>query len=229
MDQVRVGDVDSILGGGEGDAVGATEAVSHDANVARRRVKAVHLLRKLGLGPEALLVAIDGVGEPDGAVRVYDNIVWRIERPRMIVVQERGGFMRPFGVHVDEARRFAQGALGAQDKTIAVVGAAVCHVVALGASDFVTGEVGWGKEFDFGDDNGFVMGGDGIGRGVGKEVRGDEERIGRRVEHAGFVEVRSTRVIDQELKGRRWSEKVEKGIVVYEKRLGLWGVWRYWG
>lgn len=81
MNLVRVGDVGNVFRWGEADAIGATEAISHDANVARRRVKAVHLLRKLGLGPEALLVAIDGVGEPDGAVGVYDHVVWRVERP----------------------------------------------------------------------------------------------------------------------------------------------------
>lgn len=81
MDLVCVGDVGIVFGWGEADAIGATEAVSHDANVARRWVKAVHLLGKLGFGPEALLVAIDGVGEPDGTVRVYDHVVWRVERP----------------------------------------------------------------------------------------------------------------------------------------------------
>lgn len=137
--------------------------------------------------------------------------------------------MGPLGFHVDEARRFAQGALGAQDQTIAVVGAAISHIVALGATDFVSGEVGWGKELDFGDDNGFVMSGDCIGRGVGKLVRCDEEGIGWRVEHAGFVEIWSARVMNQELQSRRGTEKVEKGVVVNEKRFGLRGVWRYQG
>lgn len=86
MDQVRVSNIGGVFVWGEADAVGATEAVSHDTNVARRRIKAVHLLGKLGFGPEALLVAIDGVGEPDGAIRVYDNVVWGVERPRVIVV-----------------------------------------------------------------------------------------------------------------------------------------------
>lgn len=144
----------------------------------------------------------------------------------MVVVQECGGFVRPLSFHVDEARRFAQGALGTQDQTVTVIGAAVGHIVAFGAANFVTGEVGGGKEFDFGDDNGFVMGGDGIGRGVGKLVRGDEEGIGRRVEHAGFMEIRRARVMDQELEGGRGTEKVEKRVVVDEKRLGLRGVGR---
>lgn len=75
MDEVRVGDVDNVFGWGEADTVRTTEAVRHDTNVARRRVKAVHLLGKLGFRPEALLVAINGVGEPDGAIRVYDHVV----------------------------------------------------------------------------------------------------------------------------------------------------------
>lgn len=114
----------------------------------------------------------------------------------MVVVQKGGGFVRPLGFHVDQARRFAQGALSTQDQTIAIVGAAIGHIVSLGAADFVTGEVGGGKEFDLGDDNGFVMGGDGVGRGVGNLVRGNEEGVGRRVEYAGLVEIRMARIMD---------------------------------
>lgn len=73
------------------------------------------------------------------------------------------------------------------------------------------------------------MSGEGFRRGIGKLVRGDEEGVGRRVEHAGFVEIRSARVMDQELESRRGTEKVEEGVVVYEKGLDLRRIWRYQG
>lgn len=85
--------------------------------------------------------------------------------------------MRAFRFHVDEAGGFAEGALGAEDEAVAVVGAAVGHEVALGTADFVAGEVGGGEEFEFGDYDGFMGGGDGVGGGVGDLVRGDEEGV----------------------------------------------------
>ena len=101
--------------------------------------------------------------------------------------------------HVDEARRFTEGALSAEDEAVAVVGSAVGHVVALGAADFVAGEVGGRKEFEFGDYDSFMGGGDGVGGGGGDLVRGDEEGVCWRVEDASFVEVGGTRVVDQAL------------------------------
>lgn len=68
--------------------------------------------------------------------------------------------------HVDKAGGFAQGALRAEDDAVAIVGAAVGHVIALWAADFVSCEVGGGKEFYFGDDDSFVAGRDGVGAGV---------------------------------------------------------------
>ena len=104
--------------------------------------------------------------------------------------------MRAFSFHVDEAGGFAEGALSAEDEAVAVVGAAVGHEVAFWAADFVAGEVGGGKELEFGDYNCFMGGGDGVGGGVRDLVRGYEESICGGVEDAGFVEVRGTRVVD---------------------------------
>ena len=78
---VGVGDVEGALVRGEGDAVRAAEAVGDDADVARGGDEAVDVLGQLGLGAEAVLEAVDGVGEPDGAVGGNDDVVGRVERP----------------------------------------------------------------------------------------------------------------------------------------------------
>jgi len=89
-----------------------------------------------------------------------------------------------------------EGALGAEDEAVTVVGPAVGHVVAFRAADFVAGEICWGKELDFGDDDGLVAGGDGIGGRVFEFVGGYEERVCGWMENASFVEVGSAGVID---------------------------------
>ena len=87
VDEVRVRDVECVLIRGETQPVRAAKAIGHDANVTCRRIEAVDVLRQLGFGPEALLVAIDGVGEPDGAVRVDDDVVGGVEGPGVVVVE----------------------------------------------------------------------------------------------------------------------------------------------
>ena len=103
--------------------------------------------------------------------------------------------MGALGFHVDEPGRFAEGALGAEDDAVAIVGAAVGHIIAFRTANLVAGKIGRGEEFDFGDDNGLVMGGDGVGRGIGDVIGGDEEGVGGRVEDASFMEVGSSRVL----------------------------------
>jgi hypothetical protein len=223
VDEIRVGDVEGVLARGEADTVGAAEAVGDGADVTGAGVEAVDVLGQLGFGAEALLVAVDGVGEPDGAVGVDDDVVGGVEGPGVVVVEDGGRFVRALGFHVDEAGGFAEGALGAQDQAVAVVGAAVGHVLALRAADFVPREVGGGEEFNLGDDDGLVAGDDGVGGGVGKLVGGDEEGVGGRVEDAGLVEVGGARVMDQELEGGGGAEEGEEGVVVDEEGAGLRG------
>lgn len=226
VDDVRVGDVACFLVGCEADAVRPAEAVGHDPDVAGGRIEAVDVLRELGFRPEALLVAIDGVGEPDGTVGVDDDVVGGVERAAVVVVQERGGFVGAFGFHVDETGRFAKGALGAEDDAVAEIGAAIGHVVAFRTADFVAGEVGRGEEFDFGDDDCFVRGGDGVGGGVWDLIGGDEEGVGGWMEDACFVEVWSSRIRNEEGKGGRWAEKAQEGIMIDEEWTGLRGTGR---
>lgn len=201
VDEVRVGDVDGVFARGECNAVWPAEAVGDDADVACGGIEAVDVLRELRFRAEALLVAVDGIREPDGAVGVHDDVVGRVEGPAVVVVEEGGCFMGALGFHVDKAGGFAQGTLRAEDEAVAVVGPAIGHVVAFWAADFVAGEVGGGEEFDFGDDDGFVVGGDGVGGLVGDLVGGDEEGVCRRVEDAGFVKVGGARVGYEEGEG----------------------------
>lgn len=111
--------------------------------------------------------------------------------------------------------------MSTEDQAIAVVGAAIGHVVTLRAANFVTGEVCGREEFYFRDNNGFIAGGNGIGRGIFELIRGYEERVRWGVEDAGFVEVRGAGVFDKTLEAGVGAEDGEERIMVYEKWLGL--------
>lgn len=223
VDQVGIGDVDRLFARGEADAARAAEAIRHGADVARRRIEAVDLLRELGFGAKPLFVAINGIGEPHRPVSGDDDVVGRVEGPGMIVVQQRDGLVRPFGFHVDQPGGLAQRTLRTQDQAVAVICAAAGHKVSLGASHFVAGEIGRGKELDLSDDNGLVMGGDCVRRRIRELVRGDEQGVGGWVEDARFVEEGGARIVDQDLQTGRRAEDPEEGVVVYEERLGLRG------
>lgn len=196
---VGVADVDGVLVRREGQARRSPEPVRHRPDVARGRVEAVDELRQLGLGAEAALVAIDGVGEPDGSVGVDDDVVGAVEGAGVVVVQQGDGLVRALGFHVDQPGGFAQGTLGAKDEAVAVIGAATGHVVALGATDLISCEVGRGEELDFGDDDGFLASGHGVRGGVFELIGGEEEGVGGWMKDASFVEVRGPRVVDEEL------------------------------
>lgn len=217
VDKIRVRDIYDLLARREADAVGAAEAVGHDTDVAAAGVEAVDLLRQLRGRAEALLVAVDGVGEPEAAVRVDDDVVGRVEGAAVVVVEQGGGAVRPLGFHVDEAARLVQRALGAEEDAVAVVDAAVSHVIALRAADFVAGEVFGPEDFDFGDGDGLVGCADGAGVVVGDVVGCDEEGVGGSVEDAGFVKEWSSFVFNQELELRRRPEEGEEHVVVDEK------------
>lgn len=188
VNKVRVGDVHYLLARREADAVRPPKAVRDNTDVAAFGIEAVYLLRQLRWGPEALLVAVDGVGEPDAAVRVDDDVVRGVELSAVVVVEQRRGLVGPFSFHVDEPARFVQRALSAEENAIAVVDAAVGHVVALWTSDFVTGEVFGAEEFDLGNEDSFIGRADCAGVFVGDLVGCDEECVGLSMEDAGFVE-----------------------------------------
>lgn len=153
---ICIGDIARLLIGAKAYPIRSSKTVGHNPDIARRRVEAVDVLRQLGFRTETLLVAINGVCEPDGSVGVDNNVVGGVKRAAVIVVHKGDGFVGSFGFHVDEARGFAERALGAEDDAIAKVGAAFGHVVTFWTADFVPSEVGGGEELDFGDDDGFV-------------------------------------------------------------------------
>ena len=86
MDVVRVGDVARHLIWTETYAIRPPKAIGYDADIAGVGVEAVHVLRQLRFGSEALLVAVDGVCEPDGAIGVDDDVVGGVERAGVVVV-----------------------------------------------------------------------------------------------------------------------------------------------
>ena len=221
MDEVCIGDVDGFFGRGEADAVWPAEPIGHDADIACFGVVAVDLLRELWFGPEALLVAVNGVGKPDGAVRVDDDVIGGIEGAGVVVVEDGGGFVGTFGFHVDQARWFFQASLGAEDEAFTVVCAAIGHEIALRTTYFVARKVCRGEEFDFRDDDCFIMCGNGVGRGIRDVIGGNEEGVCWGVEDACFVEVGGTRIMDEELDFWGGTEKGEEGVVIDEKGFGL--------
>lgn len=223
MEQVGVGDVDGVLAGGKTEAAGTTEAVGDDSDVPRGRIEAVDLLWKLGLGPKAVLVAVDGVGEPHGTVGGHHDVAGGVKWPGMIIVEEGDRLMWSLGFHVDQPGGFFQRALRAQDQPVAVIRATTGHEISFRASDLVAREIRRGEELDFCDDDSLVMGRDRVRRCVRKLVRGDEESVGVRMEDARFVEKGGAWIVDQELQGGSRAEEGEEGVVVNEERLGLWG------
>lgn len=86
MDGIGVRDVEGGFVGGESNAVGSAERVGYGADVAGGRVEAVDELGELGFWSEALFVAVDGVGEPDGAVGVDDDVVGGVEGAGVVIV-----------------------------------------------------------------------------------------------------------------------------------------------
>ena len=196
---VGVADVDGVFVRREGQARRSPEPVGHCPDIAGGRVETVDQLGQLGFGPEAALVAIDGVGEPDGAVGVDDDVVGAVEGAGVVVVQQGDGLVRALSFHVDQAGRFAQGTLSTEDEAVAVVGSATGHVVALGATDLIACEVGWGEELDFGDDDSLLASGHGVRGGVFELIGGDEKGVGGWMKDASFVEVGGPRIIDEEL------------------------------
>ena len=65
MDEVCICDIERIFIRGEAEAVWSAEIVSDDTNIACGGIEAIDELGELGFRAETLLVAVDGVSEPD--------------------------------------------------------------------------------------------------------------------------------------------------------------------
>lgn len=79
MDEISVGDVDSGFVWRETDAVWPAKTVRYHSDITCARIKAINKLRKLWFGPETLLIAVNWVRKPNGAVRVDDDVVGGVE------------------------------------------------------------------------------------------------------------------------------------------------------
>ena len=109
----------------------------------------------------------------------------------------------------------------AEDETVAVIGAPISHKITFRATDLIACEICGGEEFDFGDYDCFVARRCGIWRMVLDLVGSYEEGVGRGVEDAGFMEVWSSIIFDQTLKGRVGPENGKKRVVIYKEWFGL--------
>ena len=150
-----------------------------------------------------------------------DDVVGGVEGARVVVVEECGCFMWSFRFHIDEARGFAERALRAEDDAVAVVGAAIGHVIAFWTANFVSREVRGGEEFYLCNHDCFVAGCDGVWGRVFELIGGYEEGIRRGVEDTSFVEEGGAGVIDEELKSRILAEEGEERVMVDEEGFRL--------
>lgn len=221
VDGVRVGDVKGLFVWRKCYTIWAAKTVCYGPNVACRWHKAVDVLGKTRFGPKSLLIAINGICEPNRAVGVDHNVIRRVERTRMIVVDEGTGPMWSLGFHVYKTRRFVQRSLSAQDETVPVIRAPIGHVVALWTPNLVAREVRRREELDASHDNGLIGGGYCIRGWVGNLIGRDEESIGFWEENARFMEKRGALIIDEAFELRRSAQEREKGVVVDEKGAGL--------
>jgi hypothetical protein len=74
-------DINETFIWGESQAIRPIEVPRHDTDLAAVRLKSINCGRLLRLLPSALIIIHNSknrVGEPDGAVRFYDDIVWRV-------------------------------------------------------------------------------------------------------------------------------------------------------
>ena len=76
MNEIGVGYVNCRFVGGKANSVGSSKAICNDSDIACRWVEAVDELGEYRSRTETLFVAVYRVGEPDGTVRVDDDIVW---------------------------------------------------------------------------------------------------------------------------------------------------------
>lgn len=86
VDEVGVCNVDCVFVWGEAETVWSAEPIGYYSGVASGGIEAVDELRENWLGTETLLVTVDGVCEPDGAIGMYYYVVWRVEGAGVVVV-----------------------------------------------------------------------------------------------------------------------------------------------
>jgi len=131
VDGAGVCDVEDGQVGREAEAVGAYEPVGHGADVFCLWLESVDLTGEAGLRPDALMVPVRWVREPDRAVvGMDDDIVDRVELPPVEGGDECGALVGRLGVRdVDETARIRLATLGTVEEAILVVDAAIPHAI----------------------------------------------------------------------------------------------------
>src|SRR5262245_23178862 len=87
-----VGDVQLLVVGREADAVGLADFVGDLCNLPGLPIDTVDRFLRFLLPFVALVLtadAVDRIGEPDAAIRVHDDVVWRIELLPLVFVRNR--------------------------------------------------------------------------------------------------------------------------------------------
>ena len=130
MRDAGVGDIEQALVRREGEAVRPHHVGDDGRDLARARIDAIDVaaadLRRL---PVALVIGVDaigGIGEPDRAVRLHDDVVGGVEPLALIAVGEHHDAAVPMG-HGDAARQMLAG----DQPALVVDGVAVGIVRAL--------------------------------------------------------------------------------------------------
>lgn len=94
-DGACVGDVDVFAVRGDGNAVGFLEHIIDHGHGAGRRIEAVRCCWKLGCGVgQSIEPAVVGVGKPNRATFVDEQIIDAVEVIAKVVVEERDGLVR---------------------------------------------------------------------------------------------------------------------------------------
>lgn len=88
MNEIRIRNINRLLPGREANPIRPPKPIRHSPHAARGRVKPINLTRKLRRRPDALLIAVYGVREPDRSVRVHDHVVDGVEGAAVEVLQQ---------------------------------------------------------------------------------------------------------------------------------------------
>ena len=133
VDGAGVCDVEDVQVGRKAETVGPYETVGHGADVFCLWLESVDLTGEAGLRPDALMVPVCWVREPDRAVvGMDDDIVDRVELPPIEGRDECGALVGRLGIRdVDEAAGIRLAALGAVEEAVLVVDAAVPHAICV--------------------------------------------------------------------------------------------------
>jgi hypothetical protein len=83
MYPLSIGDIHNFFVWTKADSIRPTKPVRYGANPTCGGIVAIDLIWQSRAGPDALFPAVNWIREPDRAIRVYDDVVGRVERTTM--------------------------------------------------------------------------------------------------------------------------------------------------